>query len=419
MKKSIFKAVCFFVFVLAHCIFFISPVSAAVSYAYDANGNLTSDGKNCYTYNEANQVKQVKLCAGNVLVAEYLYDYQGNRIVKKEYTNSVLSKTTYTPDKSIETKKLADNSVQNTSYYYVNNELLARKNPDNSKVFYHNDHLGSASLLTDQNGNILEETTYYPYGEIRSGGTQSKYLYTGKEKDTESGLNYYGARYYDAHTRQFTQPDTILPDPYDPQQLNRYAYTRGNPLKYTDPSGNYIETVFDVAFIGMDIHDIRSDPSNPWNYAALGADTVSTALPGVAGLGRGVKLLEHSGKVDNVVGAVAKNSGKIADAVSGSKKNATGVIYWAFDEAKKAPTYIGKTIDFNRRAKEHLKIGRVIQPVVENLPVNTLAGVEQAAIEKFGLSNLENVRNAISPKNSVYKAATQIGKQILNATKGW
>ena len=217
-----------------------SPVLALINYSYDANGNMVSDGERCYTYNDANQVSKVKKCSSDQLIAEYLYDYTGKRIVKKEYENGILKQTIYSPDKSFETKKLQDNSTQNTSYYFANDEIVARKNPDSSKVFYHNDYLTSTNVLTEGSGSgsLVEETTYYPYGDIRSGGTKSKYLYTGQEKDTDTGLNYYGARYYNSHIRRFTQPDLTLPDPYDPQQLNRYAYVRNNPLKYVDPSGN-------------------------------------------------------------------------------------------------------------------------------------------------------------------------------------
>src|SRR6266571_8338520 len=59
------------------------PASASATYSYDANGNLTSDGVNCYTYNDANQVSQVKNCVSNQVVAQYTYDYQGNRLVKR------------------------------------------------------------------------------------------------------------------------------------------------------------------------------------------------------------------------------------------------------------------------------------------------------------------------------------------------
>ena len=308
---------------LLFCSFFPSPVFATVTYSYDANGNLITSGLNCYTYNDANQVSQVKNCNSNQLIAEYTYDHQGNRIVKKEYENGTLKRTIYSPDEQYETKKLANGTTENTTYYYVNNELVARKNSDNTKVFYHHDHLGSTSVTTDSSGVLVEETNYDPYGEISSGGTQSKYLYTGQEKDQETGLNYYGARYYDSHIRRFTQPDTMLPDPYDPQQLNRYAYARNNPLKYTDPSGNFIfippaiylgtiafsgyasavinspDFQYDLADWYDSISSIKSDPKNMTNYLPLIASGITTALPVVSGGGHSVKALMKNG--ENVV----------------------------------------------------------------------------------------------------------------------
>jgi hypothetical protein len=64
--------------------------------------------------------------------------------------------------------------------------------------FYHGDHLGSSSIITDLNGNIVEEAIYKPFGEFRqrTGAASAKHYYTGQELDEESGLYYYGARYY-------------------------------------------------------------------------------------------------------------------------------------------------------------------------------------------------------------------------------
>src|SRR5918997_3062264 len=180
-------------------------------------------------------------------IAEYVYDYNGTRVIKKVYQNGVLQKTVYSPSDDFETVKLASNgATQNTSYYIVNNEIVAKKNPDGSKQYYHNDHLGSTSVMTNQAGTLVEKTAYDPWGEVKSGGTKSKFQYTGQEKDDETGLNYYNYRYYDSHIRRFTQPDDIIQDVYNPQDLNRYSYVRNNPIRYTDPSGHYAETVLDV-----------------------------------------------------------------------------------------------------------------------------------------------------------------------------
>ena len=116
---------------------------------------------------------------------------------------------------------------------------MAQKNSD-AVNYIHRDHLGSSTAVTDAQGSLIEESEYYPNGQLASGGYETKFGYTGQEKDWEGNqLNYYGARYYDAQLGRFTQPDSILPDPYDPQQLNRYAYVRNNPVIYTDPSGNF------------------------------------------------------------------------------------------------------------------------------------------------------------------------------------
>jgi len=219
----------------------MAPALAAMSYLYDANGNMTSDGTKCYEYNDANQLKKVKKCSDSKIIAEYIYDHTGKRIIKKEYKNGVLERTVYSIGDEYETVVLASNGAKlNTTYYKVNDEVVAKKNPDGAVNYYHNDHLGSNSVLTDQSGAVVEKTTYQPYGEVKSGGTKSKFGYTGQEKDSETGLNYYDARYYDPHLQRFVQPDTMLPDVYDPQQLNRYSYARNNPLTYNDPTGHCI-----------------------------------------------------------------------------------------------------------------------------------------------------------------------------------
>ena len=99
------------------------------------------------------------------------------------------------------------------------------------------DHLGSTSVMIDEAGELIERTLYYPFGSHREGG-EEKYTFTGKELDSEIGLYYYGARYYNSETFVFTQADTVIPNVYNPQALNRYSYCYNNPLKYEDPDGH-------------------------------------------------------------------------------------------------------------------------------------------------------------------------------------
>ncbi|MGI0013997.1 MAG: RHS repeat-associated core domain-containing protein, partial [Nitrososphaera sp.] len=113
----------------------------------------------------------------------------------------------------------------------------------NALYFLHADHLGSTSITTCGNsacgvlGAELSRETYYPYGSPRSGGgLPTDREYTGKYLD-DTGLMYYGARYYHPALGRFVSADTMVPD-RGPQMLNRYSYSRNNPLGYVDPSGH-------------------------------------------------------------------------------------------------------------------------------------------------------------------------------------
>ncbi|MDK2948412.1 MAG: hypothetical protein PWQ63_1572, partial [Methanolobus sp.] len=124
-----------------------------------------------------------------------------------------------------------------TSYFFRDAERIA-KQTDEGMEWYLSDHLGSTTLLINESGLEVERTEYYPYGEVQSGGLE-KYGFTGQENDADTGLMYYGARYYSPGYRVFVQPDMMLPDVYNPQALNRYSYVQDNPVKYIDPTGHH------------------------------------------------------------------------------------------------------------------------------------------------------------------------------------
>jgi RHS repeat-associated protein len=114
-------------------------------------------------------------------------------------------------------------------------------------AYVHTDHLGSAAVLTDPTGTVVRRLRYQVFGQLKSnvlqGGAPATTLdpahkYTGQQLDADTGLVYYGARWYDAQYGRFVTPDSIVPDPLDPQALNRYAYVRNSPLNATDPSGH-------------------------------------------------------------------------------------------------------------------------------------------------------------------------------------
>ncbi|HUV51760.1 MAG TPA: RHS repeat-associated core domain-containing protein [Dehalococcoidia bacterium] len=94
-------------------------------------------------------------------------------------------------------------------------------------------------MVTDSSGAQYGYTRYYPYGSTRdSGGSlDTDKKFTGQRADA-SGLYYYGARYYLPAMGRFISADTVVPNPYNPQSLNRYSYCLNNPLRYTDPTGH-------------------------------------------------------------------------------------------------------------------------------------------------------------------------------------
>ncbi|MCP4111453.1 MAG: hypothetical protein GY749_38985 [Desulfobacteraceae bacterium] len=118
--------------------------------------------------------------------------------------------------------------------------------------FYIPDHLGSASVMVDKYGNVVEESVCYPYGmnRKRTGEFEAEYRFTGKELDGESGLHYFGARYYDAMVGRFVSVDPLfisysfgLNQEEETtsveilKELNLYCYTINNPIKWIDEWG--------------------------------------------------------------------------------------------------------------------------------------------------------------------------------------
>lgn len=222
-------------------IIFVEP-----DYTYDENGNLQFGFGLYFEYDGGNRLKKVRVGddSGDVL-EEYWYDYDGNRFKKKTRASDTVYNTTYYIGREYETfieTTAGGDSTTNTKYYHANNELLARD--DGSVYYYHPDHLGGTHTVTDgaTPPAVVERSRYYPFGGVYTGG-DSKYLYTGKELDKDTGLYYYGARYYAPGVRRWTQPDVNITDLYNPQDLNRYTYVRNNPLVYVDPSGNVPQVV--------------------------------------------------------------------------------------------------------------------------------------------------------------------------------
>ena len=138
-------------------------------------------------------------------------------------------------------------------------------------TYYHDDHLGTSRLMTSSFGYPIWQGTFLPYGqEWNPQTTTNHYKFTGKERDSETNLDYFGARYYGSTMGRFLSPDEFAGGPVDvfggdptppgplpyaditnPQSLNKYAYTYNNPLRYTDPDGHCVFGIDTIVCYGV------------------------------------------------------------------------------------------------------------------------------------------------------------------------
>ena len=165
---------------------------------------------------------------------KYLYDDQEIRI-KKESGDIA----TYYFSQDHEAIYSNDLFLKSINYINANDQKIAKV--ENNVIKYrYTDYLGSATKIANTSGSSDKSIWYSPFGtEVASQGEAIvKYKYTDQEQD-DTGLYYYGARYYDTGLARFSAADSWLPDRYDSQQLNRFAYVMNNPIKLVDPTGHF------------------------------------------------------------------------------------------------------------------------------------------------------------------------------------
>ena len=203
-------------------------------YRYDANGNVTTRTDHgvtqAFVYDSQNRMTGF---SDSNTSERYAYDDGETRIKKNAGAN-----TTYYVSADYEEVWRDERRVEVVKHYRSGEQKVATRDDDGLKYIYP-DHLGSSSRMADTSGTQVKAIFYAPFGATvqEHGDATVRYRYTGKEKD-DTGLYYYGARYYDDALGRFLAADSVLPDVYDPQQLNRFAYVRNNPIKLVDPDGH-------------------------------------------------------------------------------------------------------------------------------------------------------------------------------------
>ena len=201
--------------------------------AYDSAGNTTPSG---YSFDAENHL----LAAGGVT---YTYDGDGRRVKKSSGTLYWYGMTPSALDETDLTGS-ATNSAFN-EYIFFQGKRIARRNSSNTVFYYFTDRIGTGRVIVQAGQtSACYDADYYPFGGERTpiiNSCAQHYKFTGKERDSESGLDNFAARFYASFNGRFASPDPDQQSGFshlvDPQAWNGYAYARNNPLNFVDPDG--------------------------------------------------------------------------------------------------------------------------------------------------------------------------------------
>jgi len=214
-----------------------STNNRVTTYTYDAAGNIQDMGTSQIPHTFAWDAEG-ELTAYNGTAATYTYDANGNRARKTVGAN--WSEYIYFGGNIIAEKSPSGWA----DYVFAGGKRIYQTGTAVPSQYYWADHLGSTSVLSDTTGANVQITHYAPFGqEVDAGGLTTHYKFTGKERDYESGIDYFGARDYGPNGGRFTSPDPGNQGAADadPQSWNAYSYVRNSPLLYTDPNGTDVQ----------------------------------------------------------------------------------------------------------------------------------------------------------------------------------
>ena len=304
---------------------------------YDERGNMLHGPLNGemgdYTYDCRNRLIETKAADGTVTA--YTYDAENTRLTEEtentRHTFVTDKETTYSQllTETISEKHLLTYKETATITYTYGNGLISdsrkeAKGSDTEKRYYHYNHIGSTTAITDADGDLLYRIAYGTYGEltgiydtdgdpvedktavIRS--ENLRFLYNGRYgvETGANGLYYMRARYYNPQIKRFINRDIIDGSITDSQSLNKYIYVQGNPISLVDPFGLCAQDYFSRT--GHELLDWLGfifDPADAINFlwytaegnAAMAAATAVAIVPAAGSfIAKGTKQAIKAGK---------------------------------------------------------------------------------------------------------------------------
>jgi RHS repeat-associated protein len=207
-------------------------------FGYDNNGNVTSENARSYTYNQNNRL--IQAVENSVTLGEYAYNGKGQRI--RKIADSVTNIYHYDRSGSLIAESDAAGTFQ-VDYLYLNGQILAKIDISVSEAiyYYHDDHLGTPQVLTDDQGQVIWKADYKPFGEVDVvvGEVENNLRFPGQYYDEETGLQYNWFRDYNPTIGRYIEPDPagLTRQVGEIKALNLYGYCLNNPLNLLDIDG--------------------------------------------------------------------------------------------------------------------------------------------------------------------------------------
>ena len=271
--------------------------------------------------------------------------------------------------------------------------------------YRHSDHLGSANWITDQDGHAVQYLHYLPYGELllnqQVAGYDERYKFTDKERDAESGYDYFGARYYASPLYNWTSVDPLADQS---PQISPYAYCNWNPIKFVDPDGKAIHVAAGAiigAVIGGTISGISAmnDPTKSGRQVmgAIAGGALSGAITGGAAAFTGGLSLGATGTIafGAISGAAGESAGSLISQGIGNGEIDGGEVVRAGLVGAAAGTITGAA---SKGVSEVVKKSGVVQSIQTKMLDGVKSGIGKAAKQQANQTR-KSIINFCSPGN--------------------
>jgi RHS repeat-associated protein len=311
----------------------VCQVGSGPAFSYDANGNLFDDGRRTIAYDFANKAIHIdshpaSSDGNDTGTVDFIYGADGQRVVQDVTSPTASERTVYVglgaTGKSLYERRARGSDVEHTQFLYAGGahdggafalRIVTTQGTApsvTSAKYLHTDHLNSITAISDETGHVVSPDfggsnpgvlSYDAWGARRGAENQranpaafvpppGRREFTGQESIPNVGLINMNGRLYDPVLARFLTPDPTLQFPTNLQNYNRYSYALNNPLRYTDPTGYFVDGYggwFDaIVDIGIGVAVALSCAESYGVGCAVAAAVLITAYNSTSALAAGV-----------------------------------------------------------------------------------------------------------------------------------